>query len=144
MKFHWLTAIPFSLFAACSSYQRDFRRASEEFESGKSPAGPWKGTWKSEVNGHQGPIWCLVSRDEKDPAFWNFRYRAGWGILQFGDYVHRVDTEPRPDGTLPLDSSMTLPKKFGTYAVKGELTPADFAVRYSSSGDKGTMNLSRP
>ena len=85
----------------------------------------------------------MVSRDE-DPDYWNFRYRAGWGVLKFGDYVHRVKAEVQPDGSLPLDSSMTLPSNFGTYAVKGTITPTKFDVRFKGNGDHGTMTLSRP
>jgi len=85
----------------------------------------------------------MVSRDE-DPNFWNFRYRAGWGAVQFGDYVHRVKATLQPDGSLPLDASMTLPSNFGTYRVTGTITPTKFDVRFKGNGDHGTMTMSRP
>jgi len=144
MKTHWLTVLPLALLVSCSGYQRDFKRAASEFKQAKSPEGPWKGTWKSEINGHHGPLWCLVSNDDTSPKTWQFRYRAGWGVLQFGDYIHRVDTKLKSNGSLPLDSSMTLPKNFGTYAVNGQITPTQFKVRFEGNGDKGTMTLTRP
>ncbi|YCM46232.1 hypothetical protein V2O64_09390 [Verrucomicrobiaceae bacterium 227] len=144
MKAHWLAAFPLSLLVSCSGYQRDFKSAASEFQPAKTPEGPWKGTWRSEVNGHHGPLWCLVSNDHMAPKIWHFRYRAGWGVLQFGDYTHSVETKLKTGGTLPLDSAMTLPKNFGTYAVKGQLTPTQFSVRYEGSGDRGTMTLTRP
>ncbi len=128
--------------ASCSSYQTDFKKAARQFEQGESPAGSWKGTWKSEVNGHHGPLWCILSQDAKDQ--WTFRYRAGWGILQFGDYQHPVKASLKPGPVLPIDDKMTLPKNFGTYAVKGTVTPTQFNFRFSGNGDKGTMTLTRP
>ncbi|MEJ6578897.1 MAG: hypothetical protein QNL33_10195 [Akkermansiaceae bacterium] len=144
MKAHWLAALPLSLLVSCSGYQRDFKRAVSEYQPAQSPTGPWKGTWKSEVNGHHGPLWCIVSSDDLSPQTWHFRYRAGWGVLRFGDYTHSVATKLKPDESLPLDASMTLPNNFGTYAVKGPITPTQFKVRFEGNGDKGTMTLSRP
>lgn len=144
MKAHGLAALPLALLISCSSYQRDFKDATETFQAGTSPAGPWKGTWKSDVNGHHGPLWCMISKDDQAPQTWHFRYRAGWGALQFGDYKHSIDTTLKPNGILPLDSSMTLPNNFGTYAVKGSITPTRFNVRFTGNGDRGTMFLSRP
>lgn len=130
------------LLASCSSYQKDFRNTSLTKPS-PTPTGAWKGTWKSEVNGHHGPLWCLVSQAPNDPHLWDFRYRAGWGILQFGDYTHRIRTTKK-NNTLSLNHSMTLPKNFGTYRVIGKVTPSEFTTTYQGSGDKGTMTLTRP
>ena len=144
MNFRWLTLVPLITLISCSSYQRDFKKAAKKFKPQQSPEGPWKGTWKSEKNGHQGPLWCLVSQDPTNPDLWNFRYRAGWGVLQFGDYTHQVATKLKSNGTLPVKGSMTLPKGFGTYSVEGELTPTRFSLEYEGSGDQGIMNLSHP
>jgi hypothetical protein len=141
-----LLLVSFSL-VSCSKYSGDFQTAAKNFKPKAVPAnasGPWKGTWKSEVNGHTGPLWCLVSQDQKNPALWNFRYRAGWGILKFGDYTHQVKTKLTRKGHLPLKGEMTLPKNFGTYKVNGTLTPEKFDIRYEGNGDKGTMTLTRP
>ena len=110
------------LLASCSSYQRDFRAAVRAYEPSPSPSGPWKGSWQSEVNGHHGPLWCLVRQNPDNPRLWDFRYRAGWGVLQFGDYTHRIEARPTPRGNLPVTGKMTLPNNFGTYTVKGLVT----------------------
>lgn len=134
-----------SFLVSCgSSYHEDFAKAEKDFKFNKSPEGRWKGSWKSGVNGHEGPLWCLVSQDEEDPAFWNFRYRAGWGVLQFGDYLHQVKAKSDAQGNLPLNAKMKLPNNFGTYAVKGKLTDENFNARYQGQGDRGTMTLTRP
>ncbi len=129
---------------SCSSYQRDFREAVKSYGVGTaSVEGPWKGEWKSEVNGHHGPLWCMIDRDRKDPDLWKFRYRAGWGVFQFGDYVHEVRGKEK-GGVLWLDDEMTLPKGFGTYRVKGSLTAGKFETRFEGNGDRGVMVLRRP
>ncbi len=146
MKRLWLLLASL-LFASCSKYSGDFQTATKNFKPKAVPltaAGPWQGTWKSDVNGHTGPLWCIVTQDKKDPTIWNFRYRAGWGILKFGDYNHPVKTKLDANGKLPLAGKMTLPKNFGTYKVVGVLTPTKFDVRYQGNGDKGTMTLTRP
>ena len=144
MKKLWIGFLAALLLASCSSYQKDFRSAAKTYQPKPSPTGPWKGTWKSEVNGHHGPLWCLVSHDQSAPQTWHFRYRAGWGVLQFGDYTHSIPAKLKRDGALPVSGKMTLPKNFGTYAVKGTLTEDRFDLRYKGNGDKGTMTLTRP
>lgn len=140
-----LLLLTVSFLASCgSSYHADFAKAEKNFKLKKSPEGPWKGSWESEVNGHSGPLWCLVSQSEKETMLWDFRYRAGWGILQFGDYLHQVKAKSHVPGSLLLDARMKLPNQLGTYAVKGELTDKTFNVRYQGQGDRGTMILTRP
>jgi len=140
----WLGIASAWLMASCSPYQFDFQKEAKAYKPGNTPAGPWKGTWKSEVNGHHGPLWCLVSPNEKRKGYWDFRYRAGWGILQFGDYTHTLQIAQAKDGSLPIKGSMTLPKKFGTYTVEGKVTSTKFITRFEGENDKGVMTLSRP
>lgn len=134
--------------ASCSEYSKDYRTSATKFTKAKvsptTPVGPWEGSWKSEVNGHHGPLWCLITQDPKNPDLWNFRYRAGWGILKFGDYTHPVTAKLAKDGSLALNHKMTLPNNFGTYTVTGKATPKKFDVRFHGNGDKGTMTLRRP
>jgi len=132
------------LLASCSPYQFDFKKEASAYKPDNTPNGPWKGTWKSETNGHHGPIWCLVSPTEKRNNHWDFRYRAGWGSFQFGDYTHTLPAIQAEDGSLPIKGSMTLPKGFGTYAIEGKVTPTTFTARFEGENDKGTMKLSRP
>lgn len=132
------------LLASCSSYQDDFRAVSSKAAPTGSPKGAWKGSWKSEVNGHHGPLWCLVSQDDKNSDLWDLRYRAGWGVLQFGDYTHTIVSRLDSAGTLPVEGTMTLPKNFGTYTVNGTIDANRFQLRYQGNGDKGTMTLKRP
>jgi hypothetical protein len=83
--------------------------------------------------------------DEVGPGHYEFRYRAGWGTLQFGDYIHRVEAKADPKGPVPFEGKMDLPGGVGVHEVAGRLTPSTFDARYRSDrGDRGTMILRRP
>lgn len=128
----------------CSVYPRDFRAAvAAQPVTHVSPDGPWTGEWRSEVNGHHGPLWCVVSPG--DAGRHAFRYRAGWGVMSFGDYTHVADTRSDGRGAISFAGEMELPGGAGTYAVEGKVTTDRFEARYRSDrGDRGVMTLSRP
>ena len=131
--------------ASCgTAYQADFRAMVRKADANPAtPEGPWKGTWKSDVNGHEGPLWCMLS--EGDDGEWDFRYRAGWGLMQFGDYVHTVPVKENPDGSISFKGKMDLPGGVGVHNVEGRVTKDEFEATYSSErGDKGKMSLARP
>jgi hypothetical protein len=126
-------------------YSQDFGKANIALARPPTDAeGPWRGTWLSKVNGHTGPIWCIVQPTPDKPAHYDFRYRAGWGAFRFGDYTHTVPATLESDGSLRLKGSMVLPGGFGTYEVEGRLTRDSFTATYQSEADHGTMTLQRP
>ncbi|BCX47030.1 hypothetical protein HAHE_09380 [Haloferula helveola] len=137
-----MVAVP--LVASCAGgYHQDFREAvAAQPVPPTSPLGPWKGEWRSEVNGHHGPLWCVIRPD--GPDHHDFRYRAGWGALQFGDYTHRAATRTG-DGAIEFNGEMDLPGGVGVYQVEGRVTAEKFSAKYRSDrGDRGTMEMSRP
>lgn len=143
---HRLLFLPL-LFASCvpGTYTRDFAKQTVALpKPPQSVEGPWLGEWESKVNGHQGPLWCMVHPNKEKPEHYDFRYRAGWGLIHFGDYVHTTAAKPDAAGNLLLEGEMELPAGFGTYAVKGKLTPTEFKATYESKADRGTMTLARP
>jgi len=127
------------------AYSRGFAAASAAMVRPPVNAeGPWQGTWQSAVNGHHGPLWCMVQPSPGRPGQYDFRYRAGWGVLRFGDYTHSVPGRLAGDGSLRLSGAMVLPAGLGTYQVDGRLTREAFVAGYRSAGDRGTMDLRRP
>lgn len=141
--------VPLSVSAAlllvgCGTYQRDFQQSlKEQARPATTALGPWSGEWRSEMNGHHGPLWCVIEPHEGDQHA--FRYRAGWGILRFGDYTHTVPTRSDGAGGLIFEGQMDLPGGAGVHHVKGRVTPESFDARYRSErGDHGTMSLKRP
>lgn len=138
-------AMALALSSCGNSYSRGFAEASAALPRPPVNAeGPWLGTWKSEVNGHTGPLWCIVQPTPDRPGEYDFRYRAGWGVLKFGEYTHTTPAKPAADGSLKLSGEMVLPGGFGTYEVEGSLTRDSFTANYQSKGDRGIMTLKRP
>ncbi|NNC86889.1 MAG: hypothetical protein HKN82_00355 [Akkermansiaceae bacterium] len=134
------------LAVSCSPYQRDFRQAVAAAQGRHAdPTGPWKGTWHSVPSGHDGPLWCIITETPGRAGSYDFRYRAGWGILNFGDYTHTVPVKRRPGGALGVTGSMELPAAVGTYSLDGMVTNDRFDAKYTSTkGDHGTFTLRRP
>jgi len=136
-----------AILASCASdYERDFRREATRMPGiARGPEGAWKGEWRSEVNGHHGPLWCMIGESEDGAGFHDFRYRAGWGVLKFGDYTHRPATRRGKDGSLAFEGAMDLPGDAGRFDVEGRVTAERFDARFRSErGDRGTMVLTRP
>jgi hypothetical protein len=132
--------------SSCLSYHSQFQK-SVAAANGKyeDPTGPWKGRWLSKHNGHEGALWCIVSETPNKPGFYDFRYRAGWGLLKFGDYTHTVEVQKNPAGELPVKGDMELPKFVGTYSLDGSVSKDAFKAAYkSTTGDHGDMTLTRP
>jgi hypothetical protein len=139
-------ALAFTL-SSCgtSSYSRAFESAAAAMVRPPVTAeGPWQGSWKSAVNGHHGPLWCLVQPTPDRPGFHDFRYRAGWGLLRFGDYTHTTPARLAGNGSLPLAGAMKLPGGLGTYQVEGRLSRDTFEATYRSTADHGSLSLRRP
>lgn len=134
------------LVPCCSPYAGEFAKAVEAAPvPPKDPTGPWKGRWLSKHNGHEGPLWCMVTPVEGRPQTYQFRYRAGWAGIRFGDYNHTAPVDVQPDSSFRLKSAMKLPAGLGTYTVDGSLTRDTFHASYASdTGDHGTMTLKRP
>jgi hypothetical protein len=147
MKSHLIATVLTLVLCSCgaNSYRSGFALASSNIPRPPINAeGPWVGTWVSEVNGHTGPLWCIVQPSLDQPGKYDFRYRAGWGILKFGDYTHTVPAKLGKDGSLSLSGEMKLPGGLGIYQVKGKLTRETFSTTYQGAGDHGTMFLKRP
>lgn len=150
MRFLWLV-LPLligSLLPSCSTfaYQADFEKAVAAAPPAPAdPTGPWKGSWKSNMNGHSGPLWCMVNPTPGAQDSYDFRYHAGWGKFEFGDFTHTVPGAMTPANTLAVQGKMELAGFVGTYTVDGTATKDTFKAKYKSDqGDHGTMTLKRP
>lgn len=103
------------------------------------PAGAWRGTWLSEVNGHTGELLCAVSPADS-PGAHTFRYRATWGRILHAPFTVRctVDEKGKVTGSKDLG-----PLFGGTFSHTGSLTRDTFQARYESTLDRGTMEMRR-
>ena len=71
------------LLIGCTTFNRDWKRAGLTENAVEGIEGRWEGRWVSDVNGHNGALRCLISK-EPDGAYrtrFHAKYRR---ILSFG------------------------------------------------------------
>jgi hypothetical protein len=130
------------LFSACSTFQRDWRRALAQPVPADDLQGPWEGFWHSDSNGHNGRLRCLISR--LDDRQYRFRYHAVyWGILRFS---YNMDAEVQRQGeAFEFQGAADLGRLAGgVYEYEGRATPSEFFSTYRSKYDHGIFKMARP
>ena len=131
--------------AGCSSFNRDWKKASATPLSANDVTGRWEGSWLSEVSGHHGRLRCLLTKLE------NGRYRARYKatyrkILRVSYAVDmRVEQQQGPAGSFNFQGETDLGwSGGGVYHYEGHATPTNFFATYKSKFDHGTFEMTRP
>jgi hypothetical protein len=134
-----VTAAALGLFACgCSSFNRDWKAA------GKVPAPPglggrWEGTWKSEVNGHNGNLRCLISPTSPTnhyDALFHAKY------LKMFSFTYPVELTATNAGNIfHFTGSADLGAAGGVFHYDGTADAARFLATYSSKKDHGTFEM---
>lgn len=136
-----------------SSFNREFKRINDQ-ESRHDRhyiAGPWRGSWRSEVNGHHGKLRCLVldpnllaSMKPHVPGLFRFRYHATYLGLFSATYdvshtVRRTKTGCEFSGDQILKGIGG-----GLYHYEGRVVNGTFRATYRSARDHGVFEMNRP
>ncbi len=131
------------LFASgCSSFDRAWRRAAAAPEPPKDIQGAWTGTWRSDRDGHDGALRCVITEWEDGKFLALFR-ATYWKTLEFDQSVVLVARERR--GTWTFEGSADLGALAGgVYHYKGTATPRNFTATYRSKYDRGVFTMARP
>jgi hypothetical protein len=136
-----LSVLLLSFVTGCS-FNRDWRRAAHSPPPANDIAGAWIGHWRSDVNGHNGQLRCIMTPHA--PNAYMARYRARfWKIFAAGYAVPlsvtNINGEFRFSGTANLGALGG-----GIYTYEGSATPSAFQSTYRSKRDHGTFVLHRP
>ena len=105
-------------------------------------AGRWQGLWRSDVNGHNGQLRCLITKesDQTYRAYYHAKYRK---ILSFS-YTVPLRVEPS-DGVYKFQGEADLGWYAGAvYHYEGRASPTNFFSTYRSKHDHGTFQMTRP
>lgn len=125
----------------CSTFHRDWKQALAQPIPAAGIEGPWDGRWISEVNGHNGRLRCLISKQGNE---YQARFHANYKrILSFGYPVvlHVRET----NGIYSFEGEADLGRLAGgVYHYAGEATATNFFSRYRSQRDHGTFQMRRP
>src|SRR5262245_49499068 len=104
--------------------------------------GRWQGHWLSDVNGHNGALLCIVTRQENGD--YAARFRATYlKVLKFG-YTVPLKVE-RTNDVWHFSGEENLGSMAGgVYEYDGTATPTNFHSTYRSKYDHGIFDMTRP
>ena len=138
---NWLwVALVFSM--GCSSFDRDWKRAASLPATTNDIAGRWEGTWRSDVNGHNGRLRCLMTKTNE--STYEARYHAKyWKIFSFS-YTVPMRVRRDPTGFTFTGDANLGKLAGGIYEYRGFASPTNFFATYVSKHDHGTFRMGRP
>ncbi|MDB6057009.1 MAG: hypothetical protein JWO95_853 [Verrucomicrobiales bacterium] len=137
----FLGLILFLTASGCSSFHKNWRAAALQTPT-DDISGRWTGTWKSDSNGHNDKLRCIISKiDEQHySAQFHAKYKK---ILSFSYTVSLIATNDA-SGRHNFKGEADLGKLAGgRYTYEGFATPTNFFSRYNSKYDHGIFELSR-
>ncbi len=130
------------LASGCTAFRSEWKSAAKIPVPTDDIAGRWKGTWRSDVNGHHGGLRCIVTK--LDASSYRFYYDASYKRILHGYYTI-TQTVARADHTFKLRGSAELPKIFGGhYDYEGTATATNLTSNYTAKADHGVFQMMRP
>lgn len=128
--------------AGCSSFNHDWKVAAKDPAPPIDLQGRWEGTWKSDANGHNDKLRCVIVK--KDETNYLARFHAKYGkALSFGYKVTLSALEK--DGVIKFSGEANLGwLAGGMYHYEGHADLTNFYSTYSSKHDHGTFQMTRP
>ena len=128
--------------SGCSSFNREWKAAARNPPAAGSVEGRWEGTWRSDANGHNGRLRCVLTRSGEDK--WRAAFHAKF--MKIFSYSHVTTLTGREtNGAVELRGEAKLSKLAGgLYKYEGRVTPTEFRSTYKSKRDHGTYQMTRP
>ncbi len=130
------------LAAGCSTFERDWKRVTAGPAPMDSIEGAWLGRWSSDVTGHSGRLWCLVSRADATHVRARFRAEYG-GLFRFHSTV-MLELQPHYGGWEFSGQEDLGLLAGGVYYYEGHATATNFFSTYRSKRDHGIFEMQRP
>lgn len=124
----------------------DFEKAWEQAASLSNPVGDfqgrWEGTWRSESNGHNGPLRAIIVR--QDNGGYRTWFHAGYGGIF--TFEHQITLNARPDGNFhAFEGSADLGwLAGGVFHHSGKASDKLFYSTFKAEGDHGIFEMWRP
>jgi hypothetical protein len=132
--------------AGCSSFERAWRDAEQQPHSTTSIVGRWQGTWRSDVNGHNDQLRCLLTPLTNGTYCARFHARYKRVIpFTFSYTVPLMVTNASSSEVVQFRGSANLGwYAGGIYSYAGTASPINFFSTYDSKYDHGTFQMTRP
>lgn len=127
----------------CSTFEREWKRPASESTS--DITGRWIGRWRSDANGHNDQLRCVVSPPTNGiyTARFHARYTKWFLRFTFGYTAQLRVTSHEGRHEFAGESDLGW-YAGGVYRYKGTATATSFTSRYDSKYDRGTFEMKRP
>lgn len=140
------------MLASCSAgFNHDWKKAlaGRSESSPHDPSGPWQGTWRSEVSGHQGELRCIVSRTAASGAadrgnLHRFHYHATFLKTLSATYDVTHEVKKTKEGFSFAGDQTLTGLGGGLYHYEGRGDLRQFSATFRSGTDHGVFELRRP
>ena len=133
------------LITGCSSFDRAWKKSATIPPGTNSLVGRWEGTWRSDVNGHNDQLRCLMT--PLTNGFFSARFHAKYrkGILRF-TFGYTAPLKVREqEGVFQFEGESNLGwYAGGVYRYLGTATGTNFFSTYDSKYDRGVFRMTRP
>ena len=126
----------------CSSFESEWRAAAERNVTGIE--GRWIGRWQSDVNGHNGALRCIVTKNSKNVYNTNFHAKYSLWIIPLS-FGYELDMNvTAANGSHQFRGQADLGKLAGgIYQYTGEGNGTDLKFNFNAETDHGTFYLHR-
>ncbi|MFZ4594033.1 MAG: hypothetical protein ACOYOF_07240 [Verrucomicrobiaceae bacterium] len=123
-----------------SAFRQEWNAAKAKPIPAGSIAGAWEGSWRSEVNGHQGKLRCVVPATATSTR--EFYYHATWAKIFSGSMKATHVLQSQAQG-VKFTAQHDL-GSLGQFTAQGTITGQMFSARYHAAGDHGVFEMQRP
>jgi hypothetical protein len=130
------------LSAGCTTFDKAWSETGKESFPTTTILGRWEGTWRSDANGHNGKLRCVVT--EKPNGTQKARFHAIYKkVIGFGYTVPLKTTYT--NGVFYLSGETNLGWwAGGLYRYEGYANETNFFSTYRCKYDYGTFQMARP
>lgn len=138
--------IGFSLCSCSTGFNREWSKATAQAaaQPPKDITGPWRGTWRSDANGHHGELRCIVSSLDSKTGSSRFHYHATFLNTLSATYDVTHVVKYASGGFTFSGDQMLTGLGGGMYHYEGKGTPLEFHATYRSASDHGVFEMKRP
>lgn len=130
---------------SCSGpgFAKSWRQA-KSIPTASGVEGAWEGQWKSDSNGHQGRLQCVVAAPTTPNQPHSFHYRATWMRILSGSYraKHQL-TDKGPDRWSFVGTHQMPTWAGGLYHYDGVIREDTFTANYRCDIDHGIFTMKR-
>lgn len=125
--------------AALTTNCAQFHEAWDKARSANGVEGRWRGEWRSEVNGHHGPIDCVLAASGEYLIAASFH--AEYSKVLRVCYTVQLQAERVGDGFRLRGEADLGRLAGGVYSYEGELSTMQLLCRYRCRYDHGMFDL---